>query len=114
MSVTQTPRLRGTQQSVEISTDQLRRGPLVNKPRGIPPLVRIPVLFDGALKVVDGEEQLLGGPLVERAVHAVVAGERLELAAEGLALDPICAVSLTRQQTPPCHHNHDKEKNKTH
>lgn len=71
-------------------TDQLRRRPLVDKARRIPLLVRRPVVVQGALKVVDGEEQLLGTPLVQRAEHAVVAHQRLELAPERVALDPVC------------------------
>ncbi len=93
-----------------MGTDQLRRGPLVNKPRGIPLLVRGTVLLDGALKVVDGEEQLLGGPLVECAVHAVVAGEGLELAAERLALDPICF--SYRPSATPSRQNHRRNPGK--
>jgi hypothetical protein len=38
---------------------------------------------------VDREEQLLGAPLVERAEDAVVTHQRLELAAERVALDPV-------------------------
>jgi hypothetical protein len=49
---------------------------------------------------VDGEEELLGAPLVERAEDAVVADEGLELAAKRVALDPVCrsphySVSIT-------------------
>jgi hypothetical protein len=68
---------------------QLRRRPLIQKPSRIPLLVRLPVLVQRPLEIVDREEQLLGAPLVERAEDAVVAHQRLELASERVALDPV-------------------------
>ena len=75
-------------------TYQLRRCPLVHKPRRIPLLVAFPVLVERPLEVMDREEELLRAPLVQRAEHAVVANQCLELAPEGMALDPICFPSL--------------------
>lgn len=80
---------KGDKTGARHGTNQLGSCPFVGEPRGIPLLVALPVLIQGALKVVDGEEQLLGGPLIEGAEDAVVAHQRLELAAERMTLDPI-------------------------
>lgn len=69
--------------------DQLRGGPLVKVLRGIPLLVALPVLPEGASEVMQGEEELLGGPLVERRKDAVVAHQCLELPSELVSLDPV-------------------------
>ena len=58
---------------MKTKTHQLRGSPLANKPCRIPALVTLPVLLQGTFEVVDGEEQLLGAPLVECAEDAVVA-----------------------------------------
>jgi hypothetical protein len=75
---------------------QLRRRPLIRKPCRIPLLVRLPVLIQRPLEVVDREEQLLGAPLVERAEDAVVTHQRLELSSERVALDPVFLLVSTR------------------
>ena len=69
--------------------DELGRRPRANVARGVPPLVAGAVTLKGALEVVDGEEELVRVPLRRDAEAAVVADEGLELAAEGLALDPV-------------------------
>ena len=69
--------------------DELRRGPLAREARGVPLLVALAVLPEGAAEVVDGEEELLRRPLVQGAEDAVVADEGLELATQGVALDPV-------------------------
>lgn len=81
---------------VELAVDdELRRGPLGQEPRRVPFLVALAILPERAAEVVDGEEKLLGRPLAQRAEDAVVADECLELAAQGVALDPVCvAVSV--------------------
>lgn len=67
---------------VELAVDdELRRGPLGQEPRRVPFLVALAVLPERATEVVDGEEELLGRPLAQRAEDAVVADESLELAA---------------------------------
>lgn len=73
-----------------MNTYQLRRRPLAREPRRVPLLVRGAVVPEGAAKVVQGEEELLGAVLIEAAKDAVVADEGLELAAERVALDPVC------------------------
>jgi len=62
-------------------THQLRRVPLINVLGRVPTLVPLAVLPQVAGKVVEGEEELLGGILVEGAEDAVVAHEGFESAA---------------------------------
>ena len=80
-------------------TYQLRRCPFIRKPCRIPLLVRLPVLIQRALEVVDREEQLLGAPLVECAEDAVVTHQRLELTSERVALDPVFLLVSTQSPT---------------
>lgn len=83
------PREKGKVWGVSRSSYQLWSAPLVEKLGGIPFLVAFPVFPEVAAEVVDGEEKLLGRVLVQGAEDAVVADESLELAAQGVALDPI-------------------------
>ena len=66
----------------------------MSEPCRVPLLVALSVVVQCALKIVDGEEEFLGGPLVEGAEDAVVADERLESAAERVALNPVYSVVL--------------------
>lgn len=81
--------LRTSRQRPGKKTHQHGRRPLGREPRGVPPVVDLAALPQRAAKVADGEEELLGGPLAPRGEGAVVADEGLELAAEGVALDPV-------------------------
>ena len=84
------PRSRVERETERVEvTHQLGGCPLVNEPRGIPLLVAGSVLGKRALEIVNGEEQLFGSPLVEGAEDAVVAHQRLELAAQRVSLDPV-------------------------
>ncbi len=69
--------------------DQMRRLPILRKARGIPLLVILAIVPQRAAEIVVREEQLFRGILVQGAEDTVVGDEGFELAAEGVALDPV-------------------------
>jgi hypothetical protein len=56
----------------------------------IPLLIPLAILPQRTLEIMDREEELLRGPLVQGAEDAVMTYESLEFPAEGMPLDPIC------------------------
>ena len=77
--------------------DQVRCGPVLQVPRRIPLLVRLPVLPQRSAEVVVWEEQLLGRVLVQRAEDAVVRHECLEFSTQRVPLDPVHHESAIRR-----------------